>query len=1079
MAEPESNADDPSEDTLEVLFDAFMERALGRGSEAGDADELDPERFLADHPDVSGQLRQELLLRLEAISRLAAPVVRQEANFPDDLTEEELGRRVGEYRLIRSLGGGAMGEVFLAEQSSLGRMVALKTQRAHLSASPTAAARFEREARALGAIQHPSVVGIHGFGRDAEVSYLAMELVPGRSLKELLETPRPGESQPTAVEVARWGAGLARGLEAVHAAGLVHRDVKPANIRICDDDAGGRERAVLVDFGLARTGETSELSRTGEFVGSPAYASPEQVRGDDRLDGRSDVYSLGATLYHALAGRAPFRGDNLEAVLHRVLSREPAPLASLAPGVPRDLALVVHKALEKEPERRYASAAELAADLEAVLELRPVSAKPPGPIGRALRWARRNKAASFGLGAATFSLVAAAAWVSWNQHTDQVARRREAATSFQQAGLELETFRASRLALAQDEAEFDRIWLLQEYEHLGDDRLERLGALEAGVRAARESRDTAFARANNALDACVRLDPTLDDAARSLRAELVLERLREAQDKMDQDAIGFLHLELSRLDAKGELTDRAFPFGRLVVAGTLPDTRAWLFRFAPLDTDEAVLSRAHIEPTERRLVPVPELPGAPDWSPASWSDGQPPVPFGTEVLRLGETLAEFDLWEGDLLLSLDGASIAGGPFVRSVDPEPQLGEPTVLAGDRLIELDGVRLTDPLDLEVQLTAERDEPARGEIELTFEAHHDGHRVTMTWSEAQAMGLTFESIVERAQAGSLPAEVHGLTGTRRVVLPPDLTLARTTAAVFLEPDGAFELPTEGTELKLLPGEYLLVHQSPDRRPTRAFLRVLPGAEGAFQLTPLPAFDADDGPPFGFARVEAALSQVPAFFIAEHEVTAAEYLEFLNEPAQLARVDAALLEGRATLFPRAGNRVDATMWPRNADGTFALPATWPRDWPVLGVSFDDARAYCTWRTAREGHGVYRLPAAVEMVYAGTGDGQRSFSWGARFDQRFANTCFSRAIARPERIASHPRDESPYGIYDTCGNALEWVSDWYDESRNLRHACGGAWGQARIDTLAAGGGIGMTDGTSSGETGFRMVWEERVDGDL
>lgn len=347
------------------------------------------------------------------------------------------------------------------------------------------------------------------------------------------------------------------------------------------------------------------------------------MRGDERLNGRSDVYSLGATLYHALAGQAPFRDDDLEAILHRVLWREPAPLSSLASGLPRDLGLVVHKALEQEPERRYASAADFAADLEAVLELRPVSAKRPGPLGRALRWTRRNKTAALGLGATTLSLAAAAAWISRNQHTVRVARPEEAAENFQQPDLELAAFRASRLALASDEAEFDRIWLLQEYQHLGDEKPTRLGAIEADVRAARKARDTAFARANKAIDASVRLDPSLANAARTLRAELVLERLREAQDKKDQDAVEFLRVELNRPDVDGELTDRAFPFARLTIAGTLPDMHAWLFRYVALNTDEAVLSRARIEPIEWRSIPVPELPGEPKWPPAAWHEGSP------------------------------------------------------------------------------------------------------------------------------------------------------------------------------------------------------------------------------------------------------------------------------------------------------------------------------------------------------------------------------------------------------------------------------------------------------------------------
>ena len=385
-------ADDQQDGEGEDLFDAFLEAAL-------DGSATTPEAFLDGRGIQDQEVRAELLQQLQGIQKLAATAPDAAAsaagaNSPpveDGLHEEELEGRIGEYRLIRRLGAGAMGEVFLAEQSSLGRLVALKTQRAHLALSPTAAARFEREAKALGQISHSSVVRIHDFGQDIGLLYLAMELLPGRSLKERLEPPRLNEGPPSPLEITHWGVQLAGGLEAAHRAGLVHRDVKPGNIRIVEGDAGSDDRAVLVDFGLARLAEPSDLSHTGEFLGSPAYASPEQIRGDADLDERSDIYSLGATLYHALAGSAPFLGDSLEAVLHAVLSREPEPLQKRDGALPRDLALVVHKAMEKIPGHRYNSAHDLAEDLRAVLELRPVTAKPRGPMGRAIRRALRGK----------------------------------------------------------------------------------------------------------------------------------------------------------------------------------------------------------------------------------------------------------------------------------------------------------------------------------------------------------------------------------------------------------------------------------------------------------------------------------------------------------------------------------------------------------------------------------------------------------------------------------------------------------------------------------------------------------------
>src|SRR5262245_60793185 len=186
-----------------------------------------------------------------------------------------------------------MGVVFLAEQGSLGRLVALKVVRPERSGSAEAAARFQREAQAIARLRHPSVVSVHGTGEDRGVRWIAMELVPGRGLDEILREAAAREERLPLPKVLQWIAGIARGLDTAHRAGIVHRDVKPSNIRITPED-----RALLVDFGLARELGGDALTRSGEFRGTPIYASPEQISGRlGEVDARSDVYALGVTLY--------------------------------------------------------------------------------------------------------------------------------------------------------------------------------------------------------------------------------------------------------------------------------------------------------------------------------------------------------------------------------------------------------------------------------------------------------------------------------------------------------------------------------------------------------------------------------------------------------------------------------------------------------------------------------------------------------------------------------------------------------------------------------------------------------------
>jgi tetratricopeptide (TPR) repeat protein len=268
------------------------------------------------------------------------------------------GTRIGGYRVVRLLGEGGMGAVYEAQDERLGRGVALKVITSALAQEATFRARFDREARAAAAVDHPNIARVHAAGEERGVPWIALELVPGgRTLaKELAERgPLPWR------EAAGLGAQIARGLEAIHAAGLIHRDLKPENALLAEG------RVKLTDFGLARGQQVERLTVTGELLGTPQYLSPEQAEAKGEVDSRADLYSLGAVLFALVAGRPPFEGAGY-ALLRQHLMEPPPRLRALVPGAPAALEALVARLLAKAPGDRGPSAGVVAAELEAIAD---------------------------------------------------------------------------------------------------------------------------------------------------------------------------------------------------------------------------------------------------------------------------------------------------------------------------------------------------------------------------------------------------------------------------------------------------------------------------------------------------------------------------------------------------------------------------------------------------------------------------------------------------------------------------------------------------------------------------------------
>ena len=513
-----NNLDDTEDDRVVSAVKDYM-----RMLDAGNAPSQDA--FLQQHAEIADQLRpslEGLALVHRAADPKSATLVAPNAEFTS--------QPIGDFQIVGELGRGGMGVVYEAIQLSLGRHVALKVLPFASGLDEVRLQRFRNEAHAAAALHHTNIVPVYAVGSDRGMHYYAMQMIDGSTLAELIEnmraanadqpppllltSSRTNSDKPTALaigvsghnddtvsrystilsdssaarqryyqSVVRMTHQAAVAIQHAHQYGVVHRDIKPANLLL--DSAG---KVWVTDFGLAQVqNEASQLTRTGDPMGTLRYMSPEQAAGKrDELDHRTDIYSLGVTLYELLTLRPAIEGEGYREMLNHVALHDPPSPRSIDPSLPVELDTIVRKAIAKAPGDRYASAGALADDLQAWLDDKPIAAKPPTMFQRLSKWRRRNSGlvavASGFLLLATLGLLATTLliWREQQRTADALNReteqRLQAQQSFQQARSAVETFSAlseSELAYRPDLQDLRRSFLetsLEFYQDFLSDR---------------------------------------------------------------------------------------------------------------------------------------------------------------------------------------------------------------------------------------------------------------------------------------------------------------------------------------------------------------------------------------------------------------------------------------------------------------------------------------------------------------------------------------------------------------------------------------------------------------------------------
>lgn len=999
MTSAEGDRDGSQESLLAAAIAEFVDlRQSGRTP--------DLDRFIQEHSPGGGAVASQLRGCLEALL-LCAPAA-------PSLT---LPARFGEYTLLRELGRGGMGIVYVALQEAPRREVALKILPAFAGGNAQRLARFQREIAVTARFSDPLVVPVFQSGVISGLPYYTMPLLDGLPLDQLLLRSR---DQPESAPVARpetlraWVrrfAALARTLDGAHRSGVVHRDLKPGNLFLGNDG-----RLLLLDFGLASDSAADSMTGSADALGTPRFMSPEQVIGG-AVDGRTDVYSLAATLYEVLALAPAVPGIDREAIFRQILSRDPVPLRRHEPRVPRDLESVVTRALEKSPRRRYPDAAAFADDLDRFLEGIPVLARPVGRIGRLTRRARRHPLASLSTAAALLLAASAVAGPLLASRRTRLEMEQVVAARTRDR-IEVARTHASRAELARREAA-ELEWQLADARA----RVQLWDPLhvKSPLLALEARRDAALATAEAEIDQAlleyqIALQARPDDAdARVALAALALHE-EEVADSRPERRRRFRELirlhapeRLGELDAGGWLAMDASP----------GSGRVHLFRY---------------ETKERFLIPVPwsEDAAARERYLEQIDTTTPPVFFRIESLRPSDPESPLPLQPGDLLSRVCFVDPSHPFFVRS--------ELTSVGHEHLLEV----WRDDHPVEVRVHAK----AIAEI--------DGACV-------QRDLFPLPTGPEN-DLGALPIERHALPIGSYLALLITEEGARIRVPFTIERRAETACTIDIPPDALIDDEFLWISGG------RFRMGGDPAVNGSTPAREVVVAS------FAMQRNEVTFGDY-IDYLADLLASGAPTEEITNAlPRALESSTLPLIDVDANQQLVVGKPLSPPDLDIDLDDLRPMPLC-----GASPEQAERYCAWRTKRDSHGPSWAYDLPTEEEWERAGRGADDRRFPWGDAFDWRLARGAYStprsatlqesgkvRDVA-PVPVGCVPTDESPFGIRDLSGLNREYCRSPNMATRFVLR--GGTWNQ-RFETgfhLAARFELLAGDRPNMA-TGFRMV---------
>ena len=959
----------------------------------------------------------------------------------------------GKYIFAKEIGRGGMGAVFETVDQDIRRKVAMKVMLQTTKEDTATIKRFLEEAQISGQLEHPNIIPVHEIGIDDESkAYFTMKLVRGEDLGFIISkiADRNQEylrkySLGTLIQIFM---KICDGIGYAHSKGVLHGDLKPANIMI-----GDFGEVLIMDWGVSIVLGREELqtakhpvplqevavpfqSMQVEVMGTPSYMSPEQALGKtSEIDERSDVFSLGGILYKILTYQSPYEGESSVEKLDKAKVRMLVPPNVRAPEnqIPPELNAICMKAMARDREKRYANVSELKNDLQLYLDGKSVSAKKDNLFVRSKKWVIRNKVAAIGIAAAVTCLIIGviftamyeqkkrqetiASLLNQAEQANMAERYEEAeATFFSVLGLDKDNMAArSGISLVSGKA------LALKNKRLAKEKVKEARKLY-------EDRD--YIQAYDAYVATFALDPDSMEAREGIKVSAIRADKQKAQKKIEPI-----------LSETKKLADRKNEIDKNI---------------AQLKSKKGKL-KSKIKGYEGFSVKKP-----------LWDVEKTLLAKKIDDLKIeGKIISKYST-----ILSHDGENkearraLAEIYYKKFEEAEAlQSKEEMAYYRELMLTFDDGYYQNLLERDGTLTLTTSPKADAYFIFRFLEGPDRRMIPAPFNPDAFFSARRNHSKDKIMQG----------------VDPKLKLSKTAfipirkLLVFNDYNRLKKI----NKLKLPIGSYLILVKKKRYINTRIPVLIRRGDENVIENVRLLKEKKDvpddfvyipkgdflmGGDPHAPYSIERNVKFIPGFLISRHEVTAGDYLKFINYLE-------AHLPGSAEKYLPRSSATSGFYWKKAGN---RYESTFPLNWPVLGISWNDAKAYCKWMSLRnkDKGWEFRLPEDWEWEKAARGADGRYFPWGNYFDYRFCSMANSRRGKRngPDKIGSFPLDVSVFGVRDIAGNVSEWCQTFFEKEKNIRINRGSAWSYVDEDFARCAGRNGHSPTDVADFRGFRMA---------